>query len=199
MATTIDLLRHGEPEGGPMYRGSLDDPLSELGWRQMQAAVEGHPAWEVIYTSPLRRCALFADGLGQQMGVPVLREPRLQEMHFGTWEGRTSVSILETEPERLIAFWRDPLNHPPPEGEHLSAFRQRVEAAWQDMLAQNRERTLLLVAHSGVIRMLLGLVLQVPLQNLSRMVVEYASVSRIRVDEVGGEPLPRLLFHGGRF
>ena len=29
--TTVDLLRHGEPEGGVRYRGSRDDPLNETG------------------------------------------------------------------------------------------------------------------------------------------------------------------------
>jgi hypothetical protein len=38
----LDLLRHGEPEGGRLYRGNLlDDPLSEKGWQQMQASVNG--------------------------------------------------------------------------------------------------------------------------------------------------------------
>jgi hypothetical protein len=39
---TLDLLRHGEPEGGRLYRGNLlDNPLSEKGWQQMQASVNG--------------------------------------------------------------------------------------------------------------------------------------------------------------
>jgi len=37
--TTIDLLRHGEPEGGVRYRGDgVDDPLSARAWKQMWAA-----------------------------------------------------------------------------------------------------------------------------------------------------------------
>ncbi|MBF0584293.1 MAG: alpha-ribazole phosphatase family protein [Magnetococcales bacterium] len=199
MATTIDLLRHGEPEGGPKYRGSLDDPLSVTGWPQMRRAVEGHPAWEVIYTSPLQRCLRFAEEMGQTLAIPVVQERGFQEMYFGAWEGRTSVEILEQDGDYLTRFWRDPLHNPPPGGEHLQDFQHRVQAAWQALLKQERDRSLLVVAHSGVIRMILGLALQMPLQNLSRMVVEYASISRIKVDEVGGQPLPRLIFHAGRF
>ncbi|MBF0400028.1 MAG: alpha-ribazole phosphatase family protein [Magnetococcales bacterium] len=199
MTTTIDLLRHGEPEGGPKYRGSLDDPLSAAGWQQMRAAVRGHPAWETIYSSPLQRCARFADELGQQLAIPVVRERRFQEMDFGHWEGRTSTDILATDYQGLTQFWRDPLNNPPPGGEHLATFQQRVQEGWQALVSLHRDQSLLVVAHSGVIRMILSLVLQVPLQNLSRMVVEYASVSRVRVDEVAGQPLPRLIFHAGRF
>ena len=33
----LDLIRHGEPEGGVKYRGSLDEPLSTTGWQQMRA------------------------------------------------------------------------------------------------------------------------------------------------------------------
>jgi alpha-ribazole phosphatase len=35
--TTVDLLRHGECEGGHVYRGSLDLPLSETGWEQLRS------------------------------------------------------------------------------------------------------------------------------------------------------------------
>ena len=43
--TIIDLIRHGEPEGGRAFRGhSIDDPLSEKGWQQM---------WDVLAKSPL--------------------------------------------------------------------------------------------------------------------------------------------------
>ena len=38
--TIIDLIRHGQPQGGSVYRGhGVDDPLSELGWQQMWKAV----------------------------------------------------------------------------------------------------------------------------------------------------------------
>jgi alpha-ribazole phosphatase len=37
--TIFDVIRHGEPEGGPMYRGSKDDPLSPVGWQQMRSAI----------------------------------------------------------------------------------------------------------------------------------------------------------------
>lgn len=44
--TTVDLLRHGEPEGGQMFRGAVDDPLSPRGWEQMRSAVGDCRAWK---------------------------------------------------------------------------------------------------------------------------------------------------------
>lgn len=199
MTTIIDLLRHGEPAGGPKYRGSLDDPLSPEGWQQMHTAVQGHPAWDTIVSSSLQRCAAFANDLGQQASIPVTLEESFQEMNFGHWEGRTGKEILADDRHRLTLFWQDPLNNPPPDGEHMTDFYRRIHDAWYNLLEQNKDSSLLLVTHGGVIRVILCLVLQMPLQNLSRVVVEYASLSRIQVDEVDGAPMPRLVFHTGRF
>ena len=57
--THVDLLRHGEVEGGERYRGSTDDALSARGWEQMRAAVGDACAWTGIVSSPLKRCAEF--------------------------------------------------------------------------------------------------------------------------------------------
>jgi len=59
--TRFDLIRHGEPEGGKRYRGTLDDPLSATGWPQMQAAVSEQDQWDAILTSPMARCRPFAE------------------------------------------------------------------------------------------------------------------------------------------
>ena len=55
ITTTIDLLRHGDVEGGRKYRGQLDDPLSELGWQQLRSATSKKQNWQHIVSSPLFR------------------------------------------------------------------------------------------------------------------------------------------------
>ena len=65
----FDLIRHGEPAGGPMFRGSKDDPLSDTGWQQMNAAIRDDDQWDVIITSPLLRCRLFAEQLAEQRQI----------------------------------------------------------------------------------------------------------------------------------
>ncbi|HHO59588.1 MAG TPA: histidine phosphatase family protein, partial [Thiotrichales bacterium] len=61
MTTCIDVIRHGEPEGGRRYRGhSVDDPLTEKGWLQMRSAVPENPPWQHIISSPLVRCLDFS-------------------------------------------------------------------------------------------------------------------------------------------
>ncbi len=192
---TIDTLRHGEPEGGLRIRGWRDDPLSETGWSQMWAAVEGNRPWHAIVTSPLSRCAGFARKLAAEQGVPLYEEPRLREIGFGEWEGMDPAVLYREQPEAVSNFWADPTTHPPPGGESFEAFQQRVTAAFASLHQERQEEHLLVVAHGGVIRMLISHILGMPPANMFRMEVPYAAASRIRVED----GMARLSFHGGRF
>ncbi|MEK7696673.1 MAG: alpha-ribazole phosphatase [Pseudomonadota bacterium] len=196
--TTIDLIRHGEPVGGSKYRGQTDDPLSEKGWAQMRAAVGDRRPWEAILTSPLTRCRVFAEELAVRLALPFEVDVRLMEIGFGEWEGRTAEELLATDPERLTRFWNDPVRHAPPGGETLAAFRDRILAAWEDILAHHAGRHVLIVGHAGTIRIAVCHVLDMPLDRLFRIQVPNAGITRIQVDMNGAGVLPRLVFHAGQ-
>lgn len=197
LQTTIDLIRHGEPVGGRRYRGQIDDPLSDKGWRQMREAVADHAPWGRIITSPLSRCREFAEELAGRHSLPLEREPRLMELGFGEWEGRTAEELVAEDSERLFRFWSDPLNNRPPGGERLLDFRTRIVAAWESLLERHPGEHLLVVGHAGQIRMTLSHVLGMAPEAMFRIQVANASISRIVVDHHGDERLPRLIFHGG--
>ena len=196
--TTIDLIRHGEPVGGSKYRGQTDDPLSENGWAQMRAALVGHQPWEVVVTSPLARCRAFAEELAARLALPLEVDARLMEIGFGEWEGCTAEELLATDSERLARFWSDPMRHAPPGGETLAAFRDRILAAWEDILAHHAGRHVLIVGHAGTIRIAVCHVLDMPLDRLFRIQVPNAGITRIQVDMNGAGVLPRLVFHAGQ-
>jgi alpha-ribazole phosphatase len=148
----IELLRHGDT-GQRSYRGQLDDALSELGWSQLRAAVEGR-AWDSIVSSSLQRCAAFARELSQERGVPLRIDARLAEYHFGAWQGVPIERIAEEQGDALARFWADPVNHPPPGAETFEAFRERLGAALDDVAMQAAGRRVLVVTHGGAIRLL---------------------------------------------
>lgn len=197
ITTTIDMLRHGEPVGGKKYRGQLDDPLSEKGWQQMREAVGDHCPWDLIVTSPLSRCHAFAIELAQRHERPLLVEPRLREIGFGAWEGKTATELLAEDDKLLAHFWSDPLHHTPPGAEPLSAFRDRIVAAWNDLLERHAGQHLLIVGHAGQMRMVIRHVLDMPLDRLFRLQVDNAAITRIQIDGSGDEAWPRLIFHNG--
>ena len=191
-------MRHGEPVGGQRYRGSLDDPLSEQGWRQMRAVVGDCCPWDAVLSSPLIRCSAFARELSGQYSRPLKIISDLREIGFGSWEGLSVADIEAKQPQALHRFWRDPVKHPPPDGETLPEFFARVTAAWNKLLVRYHGQHLLLVCHGGVIRMLLSYVLEIPLNRIWRLAVPYAAVSRVCIYGSGVDANPLLMFHAGR-
>ncbi len=193
----VDLLRHGTPVGGRRYRGSLDDPLSDEGWEQMWRAVGEETPWDVVVSSPLRRCAEFAEALATRRGLPLEIEEGLREISFGDWEGRHVRDILAVAPQEVEAYWRDPASNTPPGGGPLAAFRERLVAAWNAAVARHTGRHILIVGHGGVIRTLICELLGMPLALVLRVEVPNAGITRFRLQEnVNGDPAPSMVFHG---
>lgn len=182
--TLIDLIRHGEPEGGQMFRGSQDDPLSARGWQQMEAAVTSDDGWDAIVSSPMTRCRLFAEKLAENREISLHIEDDLREIGFGAWEGLTVEQVQQQYGDHLNRFWQDSVNFIPPGGEPIPDFYRRVTQGfnrWQEKLAGQR---ILVVCHGGVIRMVLADVLGIPLKkSFTGFAVPYACRSRLQVDQ----------------
>lgn len=194
--TIIDLIRHGEPVGGRRYRGQTDDPLSEKGWNQMWGAV-GHGApWSRIVTSPLQRCSAFAYALAERHALPIKEDPRLMEVGFGDWEGRTASEIRERDPAAIPRFYANPLLHRPAGAEALDVFVERVRAAWADLVEQHVGERVLVVCHAGVIRAVVAHLLDVDVTAMYRIQVENATVARVRI---GTERPPSVVLAGTPF
>lgn len=194
----IDLMRHGEPVGGRRYRGQTDDPLSEQGWRQMWEAAGDFQDWQHIVTSPLQRCAAFADALGEKLGIGVTHDERLKEAAFGEWEGKTAAEICSEDAQRVLLFKQDPVAHAPEGAEPLEDFYRRVGDAWQDMLRTYRGRHVLVVGHAGMMRMVIAHAIGLSPEMGYRINIENAALSRIQVEWSEGVMLPTLLFHAGK-
>ena len=148
----MDLLRHGATTRPGCYCGSTDVALSDEGLLAMRQRVAGR-RWQCIVSSPLARCAHFADALAAELGVSLRYDARWRELHFGDWEGLPVHAIDEAA---LGAFWRDPVQHAPPGSESLHALQARVLAASAEILADAAQARTLVVAHGGPIRVLLA-------------------------------------------
>jgi len=191
--TVIDLLRHGEPAGGRRYRGQIDDPLSEQGWREMWHAVSAETPWQVVISSPLRRCSEFARQLSDRLSLPLHLDERLKEVGFGTWEGKTASQIRQEDTAILSRFYHDPVANRPDGAEPLSTFNQRIAQALDEAISNYRGKHLLIIAHAGVIRGLITQTLHAPADSMYRLSITTASLSRIQVEN---ERPPTVLFVG---
>lgn len=229
-ATFIDVMRHGEPEGlcpdgGTILRGSTDDALTKKGWLQAKqryqsvmnaevSAGNNSLPWDIIITSPLVRCAAFAEYVleshsGHSLNKEAVKntiqffiKPQWREIHYGDWDGKSTSKIWQEQPEIMEKMWQDPLNFCAPNGEAVSDFSQRIEQAWSDLITEFQGKRILLICHGGVMRLLLQQLLMMAPEAMNRFAIPYAAMSRLRVDHSvsdDGEPLnwPSLLAHYG--
>lgn len=181
--THIDLLRHGITRAGNVYLGRSDAPLSEHGYRQMAEALPDAPRYDAVLSSPLARCAAFAQDYAQRHGLPLHHDARFQEMDFGTWDGRSAADIAASDPAALENFWRDPVACPPPQAEPLTLFQARVLAAWQELPAHYPGQRVLLVTHGGVMRIILCHLQQRTLSELLSLSVPHAALHQVTVED----------------
>ena len=185
MSVTLDLLRHGETELGGGLRGSLDDALTPVGWEQMRAAVQGQGPWDRIVSSPLQRCALFAQELAGQLALPVTFDKDLQELHFGKWEGQSAAALMQTDEQALGLFWADPYRFTPPQGEPVLEFSQRVLAAVTRLQQTHAGERVLVVCHGGVMKLLLAQARGLPREQLLNIQVVNGALFELQVDAQG--------------
>lgn len=201
--TSFIFLRHGEPVGGKKFRGSTDDPLTEKGWQQMQAAIKDLSYDEVI-SSPLKRCAAFSEKIHLQTGVPYRQHKDLQEMHLGEWEGLLPAQVEALDKKSLYAFWDDPVKNTPPGGECFSDFESRVMTVWdklkKDCISKEQSKVILVVCHAGVMMVLLKTLLKIPMKNILMLKLNFASKVRIEVFDESYQLQPQIYIdHGYTF
>jgi len=181
MTLCLDLLRHGETELGGGLRGSLDDALTPKGWEQMRAGVAQQGPWDRLISSPLQRCARFAEELGGRLGLPVEIERDLRELHFGAWEGQSAAALMETDADDLGRFWSDPYGFTPPDGEPVEQFDERVLAAVSRLQQRYAGQRLLLISHGGVMKVLLARARGLPREQLLQIEVAHGALFALQV------------------
>jgi alpha-ribazole phosphatase len=126
----------------------------------------------LVFSSPLSRCVQLADTFSDTVST----DARLQELHFGDWEGQLFDDI---EPTALQQWTDNFATAAPPNGETFVDLYERVGAFWQELLATEAEQVVI-VTHAGVIRALLARVLNLPLENAFQFRIDAGSVHKLR-------------------
>jgi len=112
-------------------------------------------------------------------------------MHYGTWEGKTGEAISAEFPGMLEQWRRDPTGMRPPGGESAEELHQRLQSWLMEVSTSYQNKKLLVVSHSGTLRMLIALALRAPIASTRHMDMPYACWSRLYCDGEG----TRLAFH----
>lgn len=190
----LDCLRHGETAAGKVFLGRSDPALTDQGQQQMVRALGDIASYQKIISSPLQRCVEFAQAYAEKHQLPLTIDDGLSELDFGLWDGLSSEQIWQKDADALGRFWTDPVKYPPTNGEDMKDFYQRTVSSVQGIMADQSLRHVLVVAHGGTIRNILGWALNLPLQQLNRLAIDHGSLSRVEITQAMGELLPRVQF-----
>lgn len=162
MAPRLLFTRHGETIDNDLHRLSTSPPgpgLNEQGREQarMLADLVRDRAIDAIYCSPLTRAKETALMVAEGRDIPVVEDWDLRELSVGELEGRSDRATFDGL-ERVWKAWTvDKLLDMPagPNGETGHQTIRRTTAAVARIVESHPDGTVLVVAHSGVLQILL--------------------------------------------
>ena len=142
MAYNLILLRHGQSDWNQknLFTGWVDVPLTEQG--RAEAARGGELLREkgllpdVVHTSLLQRAITTAHlslETADRLWIPVKRDWRLNERHYGALQGKDKAEIRETYGDDQFMVWRRSYDTPPPEIDADDQYSQQGDPRYADL------------------------------------------------------------------
>lgn len=195
MAGKLVLCRHGQSDWNlkNLFTGWTDVDLTEKGNQEAIAAGKllrdlGYH-FDIAYTSVLKRAIRTLWHVQDQMDlmwIPVIRDWRLNERHYGALQGLNKAETAAKYGDEQVHIWRRSYDIPPPElerdderhpahdpryagianlpsTESLATTLERVLPCWNDVIAPDLKagKNVLIAAHGNSLRALVKMLDQV--------------------------------------
>jgi alpha-ribazole phosphatase len=153
------------------------DAPADLGDATAFAALEARlPGGAFAVCSPARRTRETAE----RLGLVAVEQADFREQDFGAWTGRRHHELAIELGAAYQEFWKSPASNRPPGGESFVDQIERARAG----LALLPAGDAVLVVHSGTIRAVLAIVLDLAPDSALRFVIDPLSLTRIdRLEE----------------
>ena len=163
----IILVRHGETDWNTeqVFRGRIDIPLNQVGLAQAEAvgrSLKGRDI-DALYSSPLKRAFETAHMLAKDSNLEVVSEEGFIDINFGLWQGISHQKVKEDFKDLYARWIREPHKVAFPEGESLEEVKTRAQKALNTIIKNNPGRTVTIVSHRVVNKVLLCTVLDLNL------------------------------------
>ncbi len=191
MAAKLILIRHSAVQANTekRYTGSRSDPsLTAEGRKQAEDLAQrisrGQNVDRVL-ASPLARAHETAEKIAQEKTLAVDYDPRLKEIDFGRWDGKTFSEIPPADKSYITQWVEEPLTFRFPEGEAISAFLERTNAVAKDCI-NSPDRTICVVTHGGNVRAMICYCLGIDFSHQHAFAVPPGTVVFLETEHMPG-------------
>ena len=149
----IYSTRHGQTSYNKqeIIMGTTDIDLDSTGEQQAEALAERIAELgtiDIIIASPMKRAQKTARAVAERCGLEIVTEERLREWDYGSYEGKSRFTegFAENKVNFAVRMGKS--------GESLLQLTHRVYSALDDIIAEYSSKTVLLVTHGGVCRVI---------------------------------------------
>ncbi|MGM9931025.1 histidine phosphatase family protein [Pradoshia sp.] len=167
---TIYLTRHGLTEWNVNRRmqGWGNGELTEKGIRDAKALGNrlADTTIDKVYSSSSKRAYETAQYIIGDREISLIQMDDLREMNFGDWDGRIREEVEAEYPEDFKTFWEKPHLYDRNSGETFEHVRKRAVQAFERIIEENKEGTILIVTHSIFLRVLMTYIKDIPLSDV---------------------------------
>lgn len=149
----VYYVRHGQTDWNlerRMQGGGTEKALNETGLKQAEQTRKEleNVDYDIVIRSPMHRAEQTAEIINQGRNVPIIVDERMRERKLGELEGHPITNEMESR------IWNYELNAPINGGESLHEFEKRILDFLEDIKQKYKDKTVLIVAHGGVAKVL---------------------------------------------
>lgn len=154
------------PSNEQLEQSAIDDTLSLAGELQHADSVASSPALAALQTADI-------------LGLVTAADPRLADVDYGRWKGRSLADIQSKEPQALIQWMSDP-QAAPHGGESLAGLQARIENWMAEQ--QTCDGHLIAIANAAAIRAAILHVMKAPPTSFWLADIEPLALLRMTYD-----------------
>lgn len=186
--TRLLLIRHGYSSGNKdrRFSGQIDLPLSAEGIEQAERVcnyIQENYTVDAIYSSDLERAIDTVKPLAEVLSLPISTHRELREINEGIWQGVLMTEVEAKWPEEY-AFYKANLGlHQFEGGECYTSMLARLLPMIDKIVADNKDKTVVIGTHGAVVRGLLSVWQGIPLERLLEVPrVPNGTVTEVEID-----------------
>jgi uncharacterized phosphatase len=183
--TRLVLIRHGETLANAQHllQGTSDGPLTLYGEQQSKQLGQHLSYFPIdhIVSSDLIRALKTAEAIAEHHSIAIEIMPLIREWDCGVWDGRTArefLEMLENTGKSISAF-------EPEGGETLAEVHVRAAKFVDRILTHYRGKTVAVCSHGDFMRMLVGYLLNLDVDQANLFYFGNASYSLFEHDGRG--------------